>query len=78
MRNLSDKKRHAFYEKNIGSTQEVLFENNVNNGYIYGFSKNYIKVKSKYKPILKNTLKKVKINNIEYKKTTYATGQLIN
>ena len=78
LRNLSDKKRHSFYEKNIGSIQEVLFENKTNNGYIYGFSENYIKIKSIYETDLENTLKKVQINNIEHKHTAYATGLVIN
>ncbi len=77
LRNLSDKKRHAFYEKNIGSIQKVLFENKTNNGYIYGFSENYIKIKSVYEVDLENTLKKVKINNIEHKQTAFATGLVI-
>jgi len=78
LRNLSDKKRQAFYQNNIGLTKEVLFENQTNNGYIYGFSENYIKIKSTYTPQLENTLKKVQINKIEYNNMTYATGLVIN
>tara|TARA_B100001250_G_C19811342_1_gene795849 strand:+ start:1047 stop:2360 length:1314 start_codon:yes stop_codon:yes gene_type:complete len=77
LRNLSDKKKHIFYHNNMGLIKEVLFENEVSNGYIYGFSENYIKIKSEYKPHLKNKLKKVKINNIEYNNITCATGKLI-
>ena len=77
LRNLSDKKKQAFYQKNIGSTKEVLFENQINNGYIYGFSENYIKIKSKYHPDLKNALKKIEIDKIEHTNITCATGLLI-
>ena len=77
LRNLSDKKRHCFYKEHIGSVQEVLFENDASNGYIYGFSKNYIKIQAKYEPSLKNTLKKVRIHNIQHNNITCATGQLI-
>ncbi len=77
LRNLSDKKQQAFYEKNIGSLHEVLFESKKNDEHIYGFSKNYIKIKSKYHPDLQNTLKKVKISAIEHSQTTCATGLLI-
>ena len=66
-----------FYQKNIGLIREVLFENEVNGGYIYGFSENYIKIKSEYKPHLRNNLTKVEINNIEYNNVTCATGTLI-
>ena len=55
----------------------MLFENEVNDGYIYGFSENYIKIKSEYKPYLRNNLKKVTINNIEHNNITCATGTLI-
>jgi len=77
LRNLSDKKKQHFYQKNIGLIREVLFENEVNDGYIYGFSENYIKIKSEYKPYLINNLKKVAINSIEYNNITCATGTLI-
>ena len=77
LRNLSDKKKNIFYQKNMGLIKEVLFENKITNGYIYGFSKNYIKIKSAYQPTLKNTLKKVRINKIEHNNITCAIGTLI-
>jgi len=78
LRNLSDKKTQYFYQKNIGSIQQVLFETKTNDDYIYGFSENYIKIKSKYSSNLENSLKKISINNIEYGHTNYAMGTLIN
>ena len=78
LRNLSDKKRQSFYQDNIGKTHSVLFENQDKHGYIHGFTENYIKIRSKYKPNMQNSLKKVKINKIEYNKLAYATGQIIN
>ena len=77
LRNLSDKKKQLFYQKNIGLIREVLFENEINDGYIYGFSENYIKIKSEYQPHLRNNLKKVEINNIEHNNITCAIGTLI-
>jgi threonylcarbamoyladenosine tRNA methylthiotransferase MtaB len=58
---LSDKKRRAFYEENLGTVTEVLFENDVENGQMHGFTNNYIRVTAKYDPILINELKKVKL-----------------
>ncbi len=78
LRNLSDKKRQSFYQDNIGKTYNVLFENQDKHGYIYGFTENYIKIRSKYKPNMQNSLKKVKINKIEYNTLAYGTGQIIN
>lgn len=77
LRNLSEKKKRAFYEKNIGLTKEVLFENKNINGFIYGFSENYIKVKSKFKNNLLNQIHQVKINTIDTEHITCVTGNLI-
>jgi len=58
---LSDKKRRAFYQSQIGSTAQVLFEDDQKNGYMHGFTKNYVKVKAKYDPVMVNELKSVKL-----------------
>ena len=77
LRNLSEKKKRAFYEGNIGLIKEVLFENKNINGFIYGFSENYIKVKSKYQDNLLNQVHQVKINTIDTDHMTCVTGNLI-
>jgi threonylcarbamoyladenosine tRNA methylthiotransferase MtaB len=61
---LSDKKRRAFYETQLGKTDEVLFEGDIKDGFMHGFTRNYVKVKAKYDPILANELKKVCLTNI--------------
>ncbi|HQQ95255.1 MAG TPA: tRNA (N(6)-L-threonylcarbamoyladenosine(37)-C(2))-methylthiotransferase MtaB [Bacteroidia bacterium] len=48
LRILSAKKLHAFYKSQLGREQEVLFENENKDGYMFGYTRNYIKVKSKY------------------------------
>lgn len=58
---LSDKKRRAFYQSQIGSNAQVLFEDDQKNGYMHGFTKNYVKVKAKYDPVMVNELKNVKL-----------------
>jgi len=58
---LSDKKRRAFYQSQIGSHAQVLFEDDQKNGYMHGFTKNYVKVKAKYDPVMVNELKNVKL-----------------
>lgn len=62
LRILSAKKKRAFYEKNIGTTRTVLFEHENKNGYIQGFTENYVKVKVDYDPGLRNQSIKVKLN----------------
>jgi len=61
---LSDKKRRAFYETQLGKTDEVLFEGDIKDGFMHGFTRNYVKVKAKYDPVLVNELKKVCLTNI--------------
>lgn len=61
---LSDKKRRKFYEENIGREATVLFENDVDNGMMHGFTENYIRVTAKYDPILINELKHVRLTSI--------------
>lgn len=64
---LSDKKRRKFYEENLGQTATVLFENDVENGLMHGFTQNYIRVVAQYDPLLINELKKVKLSSINEK-----------
>ncbi|MDM8174916.1 MULTISPECIES: tRNA (N(6)-L-threonylcarbamoyladenosine(37)-C(2))-methylthiotransferase MtaB [Olivibacter] len=61
---LSEKKRRAFYVSQLGNEMEVLFESDVKEGYMHGFSKNYVKVRAKYDPLLVNEIKTVRLLNI--------------
>ena len=65
LRGLSAKKRRAFYESQLGKTVEVLFENENKDGFIYGFSDNYVRVKTTYDKNLVNTLHKVTLKEID-------------
>ena len=65
LRGLSVKKRRAFYESQLGSVRTVLFEGENKEGYIHGFSENYIKVKAPWNPELVNTLHEVELTTID-------------
>lgn len=65
LRGLSAKKRRAFYESQIGSERTVLFEGENKEGYIHGFTGNYVKVKAPWNPELVNTLHKVELSEID-------------
>lgn len=60
LRILSEKKKHAFYESQVGKSGVVLWESQNDNGYINGFTENYIKVKHPYDASLENKIQKVK------------------
>lgn len=61
---LSDKKRRFFYEQQLGKNFTVLFEEDVENGLMQGFTENYVRVIAKYDPLLINETKKVNLISI--------------
>ncbi|MBW2961491.1 tRNA (N(6)-L-threonylcarbamoyladenosine(37)-C(2))-methylthiotransferase MtaB [Mesonia aestuariivivens] len=65
LRGLSAKKRRAFYESQLGKTFTVLFEGENKEGYIHGFTENYVKVKMPWNPEFVNTLHQVKLKEID-------------
>lgn len=65
LRGLSVKKRRAFYESQIGQELTVLFEGENKEGYIHGFTENYVKVKTPWNPDLVNTLRAVTLTEID-------------
>nr|WP_314784147.1 tRNA (N(6)-L-threonylcarbamoyladenosine(37)-C(2))-methylthiotransferase MtaB [uncultured Capnocytophaga sp.] len=65
LRGLSAKKRNAFYTSQLGKEKTVLFESDNKQGYIHGFTENYVKVKAPWDPSLVNTLHKVKLTKID-------------
>ena len=65
LRGLSVKKRRAFYESQLGSHRTVLFESENKEGYIHGFTENYVKVRAPWNPELVNTLHTVELTKID-------------
>jgi threonylcarbamoyladenosine tRNA methylthiotransferase MtaB len=65
LRGLSAKKRRVFYESQLGTIQSVLFEGENKEGYIHGFTRNYVKVKSPWNPALVNTTREVNLKEID-------------
>lgn len=62
---LSEKKKRAFYESVVGNTGRVLVEAEEENGYMNGFTENYVKVKIPYNPDLANTFVDVTLSEID-------------
>jgi len=65
LRGLSVKKRRAFYESQLNQKLTVLFESENKEGYIHGFTENYIKVKTLWNPELVNTLHEIQLTEID-------------
>ncbi|MFN4082269.1 MAG: tRNA (N(6)-L-threonylcarbamoyladenosine(37)-C(2))-methylthiotransferase MtaB [Bacteroidia bacterium] len=62
---LSDKKRRFFYEENLGKTYKVLWEAENDHDTMYGFTENYIKVKTCYDPAFVNEIMPITISSID-------------
>lgn len=62
---LSDEKKEAFYQSNIGRTVNVLWESDVEKGMMSGFSENYIRVKTPHRPYLVNQITAVTLDHID-------------
>jgi len=65
LRGLSVKKRRSFYEGQLGNELSVLFESENKNGFMHGFTENYVKVKTEWNSDLINTIHPVKLTEID-------------
>ena len=61
LRILSEKKRRAFYTRFENTSAQVLFEAENDEGTMYGFTQNYVKVGVPYQEELVNTLQQVQL-----------------
>jgi len=62
---LSEKKKQVFYKENEGKERSVLFESDNEKGMMFGFTDNYIKVKTPFDDKLINKVRKVKLKSID-------------
>ncbi|MDR9401521.1 MAG: tRNA (N(6)-L-threonylcarbamoyladenosine(37)-C(2))-methylthiotransferase MtaB [Psychroflexus sp.] len=65
LRGLSAKKRRAFYEDQLKTERTVLFEGENKQGYIHGFTENYVKIRKPWNPYLINQLHQVTLDEID-------------
>jgi len=62
---LSENKKHYFYRMNQGAEVNVLFESGNTNGFMHGFTENYIKVKTPYKSEYINRIIRLKLEKLD-------------
>jgi threonylcarbamoyladenosine tRNA methylthiotransferase MtaB len=65
LRVLSAKKKRQFYEQQKGSQRMVLFESENKDGFMYGFTENYVRVKTPFNEQWINQLKPTTLNTID-------------
>ncbi|MFM7637333.1 MAG: tRNA (N(6)-L-threonylcarbamoyladenosine(37)-C(2))-methylthiotransferase MtaB [Crocinitomicaceae bacterium] len=61
---LSDRKKRNFYEQNLGQSRIALIESEQDEGWMYGFTDNYIKVRIPFDLTLANKLIEVKLTKV--------------
>ena len=66
LRILSEKKRQAFYQSQLNSTQKVLWEHDNKEGKMFGFTENYVKVQTDFNPDLVNETQIVDLIRINH------------
>ena len=65
LRILSEKKKMAFYQTQIGKTLPVLWEHEDKDGIMFGFTENYVRVQKPYDQNSVNQIENLKLNRIE-------------
>ncbi len=61
---LANQKQSNFYKQNIGKEEKVLFESTKRDGLIFGFTRNYIKVETKFDRLLIGEIKDVLLESM--------------
>ena len=67
---LSDRKLREFYQSQIGTTHNVLFEHTRRGNQMHGFTENYLKVEAEYNRSWINKLKQVTLSGFNKEKMT--------
>jgi len=62
---LSEKKKRAFAEKQLGKVKKVLFEEKQKDGFLFGHSENYVSVKIPYDPLRVNEIVPFKLKDLD-------------
>jgi threonylcarbamoyladenosine tRNA methylthiotransferase MtaB len=64
LRILSDKKKRAFYESQLETETKVLFEADVEDGKMHGFTENYIRLEAEFDPLLINEIRNFRLKSV--------------
>ncbi|ADQ81938.1 tRNA (N(6)-L-threonylcarbamoyladenosine(37)-C(2))-methylthiotransferase MtaB [Riemerella anatipestifer] len=65
LRILSEKKKMAFYQSQLGKTLPILWEHENKDGMMFGFTENYVRVKKPFDQSSVNQIETLKLNRIE-------------
>lgn len=71
LHDISDELRLRFYLNNVGRTEDVLFETKHKDGYLHGWTGNYIAVKTNRSDVAVNTIHKVNLVDFDKEKMIF-------
>jgi len=77
LRILSTKKRQAFYVSQLNSDHSVLFEDDNKDGFIEGYSENYVRVRLAYNLDLVNSIRNIAFQEIDPKGIMMGLEELV-
>ncbi|MEG1216833.1 MAG: tRNA (N(6)-L-threonylcarbamoyladenosine(37)-C(2))-methylthiotransferase MtaB, partial [Chryseobacterium sp.] len=64
LRILSEKKKMAFYQTQLGKTLPVLWEHENKDGKMFGFTENYVRVQKDFDPAFVNQIEFLNLEKI--------------
>lgn len=71
LHDLSDQKKKIFYQNNRNRVSLVLFESDIHKDHIFGFTDNYIRVKTRYKEELINKVVSLRLQKFDNEGEVY-------
>ena len=77
LRQLSLRKKRAFYEAHLGSERTVLLEESRDKGKLTGFTDNYIKVQVEREMLSVNSLKKVRLTQLNESESLLIKSEVV-
>lgn len=72
---LSEEKRLAFYQSQIGKTKKVLWEGKKNGGMMHGFTENYVLVETPYDAKKVNTIEEIVLEDFNEDKSALRSNR---
>jgi threonylcarbamoyladenosine tRNA methylthiotransferase MtaB len=65
LQEISDRKKQEFYLSQQGKTRPVLWESDLKEGFMHGFTDNYIRVRRPYDAALVNTITPFRLDRFD-------------
>ena len=75
LRQIADEKKHDFYTSQIGKIERVLWEEKTAENFMFGWTDNYVRVRTEAKQMLLNQISQVKVIS---KRDKFVDGEIVD